>query len=111
MNDLLARTAATSATHAHERIDKLEKKSGSEDLSAEIARQVKVAIAVLQEDAAKDKAEMQKLIDAVVADKETDRELIATIRELIAALKAPLKRESTMELPTGTVTMRTIESR
>lgn len=63
-------------------------------------------------------AETEKLLKAVREDVHTDQEVVAAMRELCADIKslilclgAPVTRRSTMDLPSGPVTVTTTETR
>lgn len=56
-------------------------------------------------------ADTEKLLKAVREDMQTDRDVVAAVRELITVLKTPVTRTTTLQLPSGPVTVTTTETR
>lgn len=56
-------------------------------------------------------SETEKLMQAITADAETDRAVIASIERLIEAMNRPTTKTGTLDLPSGEVKLRIVESR
>lgn len=95
----------------HWRIDEQERRLGAieEALTPEmVAAVVAGAVAALK---AQMQTETQALLKAVTQDRAGDGELIAAVKELVQTLRAPITRVSTINLPSGPVSMTVNESR
>jgi hypothetical protein len=96
---------------AHFRIDDIERSLTSVHAAIKpevIAALVQGVVSTLE---IKMQGETERLLKAVREDVTTDQEIIKELRELVAVLKAPITRTSTIELPTGPVSMTVTEHR
>lgn len=73
-----------------------------------IAAVVQGAVAALH---ASMQAQTEKLLSAVREDVQTDKDVVAAVCELIETMKRPVRRTTTLNLPSGPVTVTTEESR
>lgn len=73
-----------------------------------IAALVQGAVAALHSSM---QAETEKLLKAVREDVQTDKDVVAAVKELVECLRRPVTRVTTLDLPSGPVTIRTTESR
>lgn len=100
---------------AHFRIDEMERRMASVPSTEHIAGIAGGAVSVMLEEIRRELGELRaEKSEDVKADRELTRsnqELVGKIGELIEAMKAPKVRTSTVNLPSGPVTMTTKESR
>ena len=104
---------------AHFRIDEIERQQAefAEAIDPNlIAGVVRGAVAAMHADTESKvsgmmQAQTERLLEAVNKDAALDREVIASIRELIDTLKQPVTRTTTINLPSGPVTMTLHEKR
>jgi len=85
------------------RLDTLEKTIAPEMLAELVKRAAQIMFDGM-------KMEQAKLLTAVREDTETDRAVVQAIRELIEELRRPKERRSTVQLPSGEVSVTTHES-